>query len=151
MLQALQADVNAWPQRVKGSGVTNAGGAAYVPIARNLEILRTPDDPEATYAYMRKVWDSPDAGAGSTVWDRIISQVGPQGTWEWLMADPEKPYAPLFDDVRERVTAALESQESYTLWQERTQKAADAAAADTARIQRVMDEMRSGKRQRPIF
>jgi len=67
MLQALQADVNAWPQRVKGSGVTNAGGAAYVPIARNLEILRTPDDPEATYAYMRKVWDSPDAGAGSTV------------------------------------------------------------------------------------
>jgi hypothetical protein len=151
MLQALQADVNAWPQHVKGSGVVNAGGAAYVPIARNLEILRTPDDPEATYAYMLRAWESPDADAGSATWERVISQAGPSATWEWLMADPEKPYAPLFDDLRERVTAALEAHPSFTVWKERTQRAADAEAADTARIQRVMDEMRSGKRQRPIF
>jgi len=61
MLRALQADINAWPQRVKAAGVTNAGGAAYVPQARNLEILRTPDDPEATYAYMQRAWQAPDA------------------------------------------------------------------------------------------
>src|SRR4051794_18442551 len=106
MLRALQADVNAWPQRVKEAGVTNAGGAAYVPVARNLEILRTPNDPEATYAYMRRAWEAPDADSGSSGWDRVIAQAGPRATWEWLMADPDKPYAPLFDDLRERVMKA---------------------------------------------
>jgi hypothetical protein len=52
MLRALQDDVNSWPQRVKHAGVKNAAGAAFVPLARNNEILRTPDDPEATYAYI---------------------------------------------------------------------------------------------------
>lgn len=107
MLRALQADVNAWPQRVKEAGVTNAGGAAYVPVARNLEILRTPDDPQATFAYMRRAWEAPDAESGSAGWDRVIAQAGPRATWEWLMADPDKPYAPLFDDLRERVTDAF--------------------------------------------
>lgn len=41
MLQALQNDVNAWPTRVKEAGVTNLGGAAYIPLPRNNEILRT--------------------------------------------------------------------------------------------------------------
>lgn len=90
MLRALQADVNAWPQRVKEAGVTNAGGAAYVPVARNLEILRTPDDPEATYAYMRRAWEAPDAESGSAGWDRVIAQAGPRATWEWLMAEPRQ-------------------------------------------------------------
>ncbi|MDA0185260.1 hypothetical protein OJ997_33455 [Solirubrobacter phytolaccae] len=151
MLKALQADVNAWPKRVKAAGVTNAGGAAYTPQARNLEILRTPDDPEATYAYMLRAWESPDADQGSASWERIISQAGPRATWEWLMADPEAPYAPLFDDLRERVRTALEAHPSYAAWHAATAQKAAEQAEDTARIQRVMDEMRSGKRRRPTI
>ena len=151
MLRALQADVNAWPQRVKAAGVTNAGGAAYTPQARNLEILRTPDDPEATYAYMRRAWEAPDAESGSAAWDRIITQAGPRFTWEWLMADAEKPYAPLFDDLRERVATALERHPSYAAWQARAEQEVAAEAEDASRIQRVMDEMRSGKRRRPTI
>src|SRR3954469_24018189 len=116
MLRALQADVDAWPQRVKEAGVTNASGAAYVPVARNLEILRTPDDPEATLAYMRRAWEAPDAESGSAGWERIISQVGPSETWEWLMTDPDKIYAPLFEDLRERVRNALENHPSHAAW-----------------------------------
>src|SRR3954454_17520203 len=149
MLHALQADVNAWPQRVREAGGTNAGGAAYVPVARNLEILRTPDDLEATFAYMRRAWEAPDAESGSAGWDRVIAQAGPKVTWEWLMADPKKPYAPLFDDLRERVTTAFERHASYAVWQAKEQEQAAADAEDGARIQRLMDEMRSGARRRP--
>src|SRR3954470_6478298 len=149
MLRALQADVNAWPQRVKEAGVTNAGGAAYVPVARNLEILRTPNDPEATYAYMRRAWEAPDAESGSAGWDRVIAQAGPRATWEWLMADPDKPYAPLFDDLRERVMKAFQRHPSYAVWQSKEHEQAAAEAEDAARIQRLMNEMRTGKRRRP--
>jgi hypothetical protein len=149
MLRALQADVNAWPQRVKDAGVTNAGGAKYVPVSRNLEILRTPDDPEATYAYMRRAWEAPGAESGSAAWDRVMGQAGPTVTWEWLMADPDRPYAVLFEDLRERVVNALEGHPSYAAWQASVQEKATAEADDVARIQRIMDEMRSGKRNRP--
>jgi hypothetical protein len=49
MLEALQEDVNAWPQRVKRAGVLTVDDCAYVPVPRNNRILRTPDDPQATY------------------------------------------------------------------------------------------------------
>ena len=52
MLRSLQDDVDAWPQSVKDAGVKNAAGSAFRPVARNNEILRTPEDPEVTYAYM---------------------------------------------------------------------------------------------------
>jgi hypothetical protein len=149
MLRALQADINAWPQRVKAAGVTNAGGAAYVPQARNLEILRTPDDPEATYAYMQRAWEAPDADSGSTGWERVITQAGPELTWEWFMADPTKPYAELFVDLRERVQAALEAHPAYEIWVTKERKRTTTEADDQARIQRMMDDMRSGKRSRP--
>src|SRR4051794_2110351 len=96
MLQALQGDVNAWPQRVKRAGVKNAGGFAYVPVPRNNEILRTPDDPEATYTYMIRAWEAVDGDFGSDGWYRIIEQAGPELTWEWLMVDESRPYATLF-------------------------------------------------------
>lgn len=149
MLRALQADVNAWPQRVRAAGVTNAGGAAYVPVARNLEILRTPDDPEATLAYMRRAWEAPDADSGSAGWERVITQAGPRVTWEWLMADPDKPYASLFDDLRERVRNALENHPSHAAWYAAEQAKQTAEAEETARIQRIMDDMRAGRRARP--
>ena len=124
MLQALQADVDAWPAAVKAAGVKIASGSAYSPVARNNEVLRTPDDPQATYDYMVRAWADPDAEYGSTGWYRIIDQAGPELTWEWLMVDETKPYAPLFpDEMRARVRAALESNEATTEWKRRVSRA----------------------------
>jgi hypothetical protein len=150
MLEALQADVDAWPEAVKAAGVKNAAGASFRPVARNNEILRT-EDPEATYAYMIRAWEAEDADAGSNGWTRVIEQAGPEYTWEYLMADPDKPYAPLFDEIRPRVQAALSNHEATAVWEEKTrvQRAADDAQAE--RISRIQEEMRSGKRSRPRY
>ena len=104
MLKELQADVDAWPQRVKDAGVKNKAGSAYRPVARNNEVLRTPDDPQATYEYMLRAWeDGPSDNEGSDGWYRIIHQAGPELTWEWFIADETKPYAALFpDELREQ-------------------------------------------------
>lgn len=110
MLAALQADVHAWPQRVRDAGVTKSDASAYVPLPRNNAILRTPDDPEATLRYMIETWERSDGDEGSDGWYRIIAQAdeGPKLTWEWLMVDETKPYAPLFPDhVRQRAADAL--------------------------------------------
>ena len=56
MLQALQDDIDDWPLAVKEAGVKNAAGSSYRPVARNNEVLRTPDDPRATYEYMLRAW-----------------------------------------------------------------------------------------------
>lgn len=149
MLGALQNDVNAWPRHVRDAGVTNAGGAAYVPLPRNNEILRTPDDPEATYAYMMRTWRAADAETGSEGWFRIIAQAGPTLTWEWFIADDQRPYAPLFpDDVRERVLRALEADAGYAAWAQQQEDAVAAQRAQAERIERIREEIRSGKRKR---
>jgi len=103
MLQALQDDVDDWPAAVKAAGVKIASGSAYHPVARNNEVLRTPDDPQATYDYMVRAWQADDAEYAGTGWARIITQAGPELTWEWLMVDETKSYASLFpDEIRAR-------------------------------------------------
>jgi hypothetical protein len=150
MLRALQNDVNAWPARVKDAGVTNKGGAAYVPLPRNNEILRTPEDPGATYAYMIRAWSGPAAETGSEGWFRIIKQAGPELTWEWLIADDTKPYAPLFPaEMRERVLRALEADTGYAAWRKREEDAAAAQNEKAERVRRIREEFRSGERKRP--
>ncbi len=149
MLRALQNDVNAWPTRVKDAGVTNKGGAAYVPLPRNNEILRTPDDPEATYAYMLRVWGGPNAEIGSEGWFRIIAQAGEKLTWEWLIADETRSYAPLFpDDMRERVYNALKADAGYAAWRKQADDAAATQRERDERVQRIREEIRAGKRER---
>lgn len=152
MLSALQADVNAWPQRVRDAGVTNLAGAAYVPVARNNEILRTLDDPEATYAYIVRTWQEAEAETGSDGWYRIIEQAGPELTWEWCIADPSRSYAPLFPvAIRERVQKALEADAGYASWVKRQEDAAAAERARAERIERMREVMRTGKRERLSF
>lgn len=149
MLRALQNDVNSWPDRVRDAGVTNAGGAAYVPLPRNNEILRTPDDPEATCAYMIRTWENPEAETGSEGWFRIISQAGPTLTWEWLIADPTREYAPLFPpELRQRVTRALQADAGTSEWTKRQQASAADRQAQQDRVQQIREEIRTGKRQR---
>ena len=152
MLRALQADVDAWPAAVKAAGVKIASGSAYHPVARNNEVLRTPDDPQATFDYMVRAWADPDAEYAPTGWPRIITQAGPELTWEWLMVDETKPYAPLFpDELRARVRDALESDESTTEWNRLVAERTAANTAQNDRIQKMMDDMRSGKRSRPAI
>jgi hypothetical protein len=149
MLQALQNDVNAWPARVREAGVTNAGGSAYVPVARNNEILRTPDDPEATYAYMTRTWQASDAEVGSAGWFRIVAQAGPELTWEWLIADDNKPYASLFSaETRRRVRAALEADAGYSVWKQREEQGVEAQRQRDDRIRKIREDIRAGKRER---
>jgi hypothetical protein len=147
MLRSLQDDVDAWPQAVKDAGVKNAAGSAFRPVARNNEILRT-ETPEETYAYMLRAWESDTAEEGSNGWVRIIEQAGPEYTWEYFMADPDKPYASLFDEVRPRVQAALENHDSTAVWAEKVRVNQEADDAQNERIRRIQDEMRSGKRSR---
>jgi hypothetical protein len=149
MLRALQNDVNEWPARVKAAGVTNKGGAAYVPLPRNNEILRTPDDPEATYAYMLRTWKTTDAETGSEGWFRVIAQAGPTLSWEWFIADDRKVYAPLFpDEVRARVRRALEADAGYAAWTKQQEDAAAAQRDRRERAEKVREEIRAGTRER---
>jgi hypothetical protein len=151
MLSALQADVNAWPQDVKAAGVKNAAGAAYVPVARNNEVLRTPDDAEATFRYMVDVWSTDDAATetGSDGWDRIIRQAGPRLLWEWFMVDEDRPYAELFTrDIKERVRAAMNAHPAHAAWERALQAREREHAVAAERIARIQEEMRSGKRPR---
>jgi len=150
MLQALQDDVDDWPAAVKAAGVKIASGSAYHPVARNNEVLRTPDDPQATFDYMVGAWQADDAEYAGTGWARIITQAGPELTWEWLMVDETKSYASLFpDEIRARVRAALESNEATAEWKRLVSEREAATTAYDDRIQQMMADMRSGKRTRP--
>ena len=155
MLEALQDDVNVWPRRVKEAGVKNAAGSAYVPHSRNNEILRTPDDPAATYAYMLRAWEDGSwedgsADGGPPRWHRIIEQAGTTLLWEWLMIDPAKPYAALFPAAhRERIRSALEGHSGNAVYTQRNEDKERAAQVAADRLTRMQDEMRSGTRNRP--
>jgi hypothetical protein len=99
---------------------------------------------------MVRMWSDPDAEYAGTGWQRIITQAGPELTWEWLIVDETKPYASLFpDELRARVRSALESYEGTTEWNRLVAERTAASTAQTDRIQRMMDDMRSGKRTRP--
>ena len=64
------------------------------------------------------------------------------------MADPDKPYASLFDELRARVQAALETSRVDRVWAEKVRVNQEADDAQNERIRRIQDEMRSGKRSR---
>jgi hypothetical protein len=85
-----------WPQRVVDAGVRTADGRSYRPQARNVSPLRYLDDPKALLAEMQRVLDSDDFTTGSSGWDTVIAQVGPEYVWEWLIMDPRAPWAKHF-------------------------------------------------------
>lgn len=99
--QALADAMREWPQRVVDAGVKTKDGRAYRPIARNVSPLRYLDDPDRLVAEMRSVldgpgWDDPDTG--SSGWDAVVDQAGPNYVWEWLIMDRIAPWADLFTD-----------------------------------------------------
>jgi hypothetical protein len=150
MLNALRADVLAWPQRVRDAGVKKSDGTAYVPLPRNNAILRTPDDPEATYSYMIRTWEADNGDQGSDGWYRIIKDAGPKLTWEYFMVDEEAPYAPLFSpELRDRVKNALDRDAGTAEWLRQKDEASRSERERAERIAKLREEWRSGKTKRP--
>lgn len=152
MLAALPKVVNVWSQRVRDAGVAKSDGSAYVPLARKNAILRPPEDPGATLPYMISTWEAADANQGSDGWYRVIAQAdeGPKLTWEWLMVDGEKPYAPLSPGhVRRRVVAALEREAGTSAWRRLCEQRRQAEQEQARRIAELREEYRSGNRHRP--
>jgi hypothetical protein len=150
ILKALRAHVLAWPQRVRDAGVKKSDGTAYVPLPRNNAILRTPDDPEATYSYMVQTWEADDGDQGSDGWYRIIKDAGPTLTWEYFMVDEEAPYAALFSrELRERVKNALDRDAGTAEWLRRKDEASRSERESAERIAKLREEWRSGKAKRP--
>jgi hypothetical protein len=150
MLAALQADVDAWPGRVRDAAAKKSDNSAYVPLPRNNAILRTPDDPEATYNYMVETWEAADADQGSDGWYRIIKEAGPELTWEYLMVDQQAPYAPLFPaHLRERVRRALERDAGTAEWRKGRAESERREQERRDRIARLREDWRTGKTPRP--
>ena len=108
-LQHMAEAVREWPQRVKDAGVKLDNGTAYHPVARNIAVLDHVDDPYRLYAYAKETINAPidRFEQGTAGWDRIVVQAGVELTWEWIVVDPDAPWADLFSGAeRQRVVAA---------------------------------------------
>lgn len=107
--RALAEAMREWPQRVVDAGVKTRDGRAYRPIARNVSPLRYLDDPDGLIQEMRSIldgagWDDPQTG--SSGWNTVVDQVGPNYVWEWLIMDRAAPWADLFTE-RQRWNVAI--------------------------------------------
>jgi hypothetical protein len=108
--RALAQAMGEWPQRVVNGGVRTETHV-YRPVSRNVTPLRYLDDPDRLLAEMRHIldsegWDSADTG--SSGWNRIMEQAGPDYLWEWMIMDRTTPWADLFtDENRWKVAVAV--------------------------------------------
>lgn len=71
-------------------------GRAYRQIARNVSLLRYLDDPDGLVAEMRSILDGPgwdDPETGSSGWNTVMDQAGPNFVWEWHIMDRTAPWA----------------------------------------------------------
>jgi hypothetical protein len=100
-VDALARAMEEWPLRVKAAGVKRDNGVAYNPRSARQPITLMTDDPPKMLTAMLEVldspaaeWDNPDTGSAG--WNRIVAQAGPELTWEWLIMDPNSPWADLF-------------------------------------------------------
>src|SRR3954447_2684281 len=74
-----------WPREVKAAGVKKRDGSAYVPVKRNVSLLR--EDVNALDEAAR-LWSDEDAESSSPGYDAIVEQAGVQFTWEYALIDP---------------------------------------------------------------
>ena len=80
---------------------------------------------------------------------RDSAHATPELTWEWLIADDNKPYASLFSaETRRRVRAALEADAGYSVWKQREEQAVEAQRQQDDRIRKIREDIRAGKRER---
>ncbi len=126
-----------WPREVKISGVKKRDGSAYVPVARNVSLLR--DDVNAFDEAVR-LWREDNAEKPSPGYQAIVDQVGIEHTWEYRFVEPGRPWQhALPNDVRQRIETALGPDVEAL-----NQQKADARE----RIEELQREMKAGRRSR---
>jgi hypothetical protein len=128
-----------WPKLFMADGgevtVYNTGGTRYVPTQWANAVLK--DDHNA-WDVAIEAWSEPQAPAdsGSEGYDRIVEQAGPEYTWEGILIDPSRPWAPWVPErVRENIKADLARRgrnATANIERRAARAATDAAAAEAA-------------------
>ena len=126
-----------WPREVKEAGVKKKDNSAYVPVARNVSLLR--EDVNAFDEAIR-IWREDGAEIMSPGYRAIVDQVGIEQTWEYQLVDPGRPWeTDVPADIRERVEKAL----GPDLEALNRQK-----AAERERIEKIRGDVQAGRRAR---
>ncbi len=126
-----------WPQDVKAAGVKKRDGSAYVPVKRNVLLLR--EDVNALDEAVR-LWSDEDAEGSSPGYDAIVEQAGVEFTWEFALIDPERPWA---NDVPPKTRARIEQYLGKDLEALRQRE-----RERRQRIEAIKEDMRAGRRPR---
>jgi hypothetical protein len=126
-----------WPREVKAAGVKKRDGSAYVPVARNVSLLRK--DVNAFDEAIR-LWREDDAERMTPGYKAVVEQAGIEYTWEYQLVEPGRPWErDVPEDVRERVEKAL-GPDLEALNQRR--------AEERDRIENIKRDMQAGQRAR---
>jgi hypothetical protein len=129
-----------WPQEVKDAGVKKRNNTAYVPVSRNVSLLR--NDVNAFDEAVR-IWSAEDPGEAAPGYEAIAEQAGVELTWEYKLIERGQPWeTDVPADVRARVEKFL-GPDVDRLHQQKTEK--------NARVDAIRDDMRAGRRQRIKF
>jgi hypothetical protein len=126
-----------WPQEVKAAGVKKRDGSAYVPVKRNVSLLR--EDVNALDEAVR-LWSDEDAEGISPGYAAIVEQAGVEFTWEYALIAPGRPWA---NDVPPRIRARIEH---YLARDHEAVRQRDGERRQ--RIEAIREEIRSGRRPR---
>jgi hypothetical protein len=129
-----------WPQEVKAAGVKKRDGSAYVPVKRNVSLLR--EDVNALDEAVR-LWSDEDAEGSSPGYEAIVEQAGVQFTWEYALIDPERPWA---KDVPPRTRARIERYLKTELEAFRRRE-----RERRQRIEAIKEDVHAGRRSRLRF
>ena len=94
---------NDWPREVKEAGVKKRNNTAYVPVQRNVSLLRK--DVNALDEALR-IWSKPAGQRMTPGFTAVAEQAGVIFTWEYALIDTRRPWArDVPDVVRTRVKA----------------------------------------------
>src|SRR3954462_6475715 len=126
-----------WPREVKAAGVKKRDGSAYVPVKRNVSLLR--EDVNALDEAVR-LWSDEGAEASSPGYDAIVEQAGVEFTWEYALIDPGRPWA---DDVPPRTRARIEQYLGKDIDALRLRE-----QDRRQRIEAIREDLRAGRRTR---
>jgi len=126
-----------WPREVKAAGVKKRDGSAYVPVKRNVSLLR--EDVNALDEAVR-LWSNEDAEGSSPGYDAIVEQAGVEFTWEYALIDPGRAWA---DDVPPRTRARIEQYLGKDVEALRRRE-----RERRQRIEAIREDLRAGRRTR---
>lgn len=73
-----------------------ADGARVGEPMRNAREMRAHD----FAVYMSSVLDNFRTSPSTSGWERVLAHLGEEWTWEWLVIDPDAPWASLFTDTQ---------------------------------------------------